>query len=343
MDSKAERPQARKHLSFARALQLARGSVLLLTASHLIACAADPTRVVPPTLTPNRACVAQTVVDERQAAHALGLLLDDWHDAAAKSDEARYFAHLAADSVFLGTDATERWSKEAFQAYAHPHFSAGRGWAMKAARRNIVVEPAGQLAYFDEELETRSLGPARGSGVLVLRDGVWKILQYNLAITVPNERFAQVRDALSLSPASPTSGAASDASRLLSGSWAGTATDGTAIEEHWTGDANGALLGMGRSKGGAFFEYLRLESRSGGKVVYVAQPMGKAPTEFVMKAPGVAGTLEFENLKHDYPKRIRYQEEKDGSLLVSIEGDAKQPKQSWVLKRTLLLPERSKR
>ena len=321
-----------------------RGSAgLILTASQLVACAADPVRIVPPTLTPNRACSAQTVVDERQAAHALGILLDDWHDAAAKSDETRYFAHLAADSIFLGTDATERWSKDAFQAYAHPHFSAGRGWVMKAARRNIVVEPAGQLAYFDEELETRSLGPARGSGVLVLRDGVWKILQYNLAITVPNERFAQVRDAISLdAPGSAGTGETSDASRLLSGSWVGAAADGSAIEEHWTADAKGALLGMGRSKGGAFFEYLRIENRAGGKVVYVAQPMGKAATEFVMKTPAVAGTLVFENLKHDYPKRISYQE-KDGSLLVSIEGDAKQPKESWLLKRTLLLPNRSKR
>ena len=51
-------------------------------------------------------------------------VLDDWHDAAASADEARYFGHLSSDSVFLGTDATERWDVAAFRAYAHPHFAA---------------------------------------------------------------------------------------------------------------------------------------------------------------------------------------------------------------------------
>src|SRR5271168_3840018 len=55
--------------------------------------------------------------------------LDDFHAAAAAADEARYFGHFAADGVFLGTDATERWTVDAFRAYAKPHFDAGRGWA----------------------------------------------------------------------------------------------------------------------------------------------------------------------------------------------------------------------
>src|SRR5437764_7752082 len=56
-------------------------------------------------------------------------MLDDWHDAAAKSDESRYFAHFADNAVFLGTDATERWNVPAFRAYAHPYFLQGKGWA----------------------------------------------------------------------------------------------------------------------------------------------------------------------------------------------------------------------
>ncbi|HQY65026.1 MAG TPA: serine hydrolase domain-containing protein, partial [Polyangiaceae bacterium] len=48
---------------------------------------------------------------------------------------------------------------------------------------------------------TRGLGPARGSGVLVREGGRYKILQYNLAITVPNERFASVKRLLAAPPA----------------------------------------------------------------------------------------------------------------------------------------------
>lgn len=127
-------------------------------------------------------------------------MLDDFHDAAAKADEARYFGHFAADGVFLGTDATERWDVAAFRAYAHPHFAKGKAWTMRATTRFVVVR--GDVAWFDEALETEKLGPARGSGVLVRRNGVFRIAQYNLAITVPNERFAAVRKLLE-GPAAP--------------------------------------------------------------------------------------------------------------------------------------------
>ena len=55
----------------------------------------------------------------------------------------------------------------------------------------------GDVAWFDEDLDAANLGPARGSGVLVRGDdGVWRIAHYNLAITVPNERFDRVRAVL---------------------------------------------------------------------------------------------------------------------------------------------------
>jgi len=128
------------------------------------------------------------------AEEAVGSALDDFHDAAAKADEDRYFAHFAPGGVFLGTDATERWEVPAFRAYAHPHFAKGKAWTFRAARRIVTVR--GDMAWFDEDLETQNLGPARGSGVLSLHDGKWLIDQYVLSITVPNERFRAVRDLL---------------------------------------------------------------------------------------------------------------------------------------------------
>ncbi len=128
---------------------------------------------------------------------AVGNVLDDFHAAAAAADEERYFGHFTVDGVFLGTDATERWGVEAFRAYAHPHFARGKAWTFRATRRDIELSRDTQIAWFDEDLETEGLGPARGTGVLRRgEDGRYRIAQYNLTITVPNERFREVRELL---------------------------------------------------------------------------------------------------------------------------------------------------
>lgn len=129
---------------------------------------------------------------------AIDAQLDDFHDAAARADEERYFAHFAPDGVFLGTDATERWNVAAFRAYAHPYFARGKAWSFRALRRAVTVR--GDMAWFDEDLETQNLGPARGSGVLSLHGGRWLVEQYVLSITIPNERFPAVRDLLKQPP-----------------------------------------------------------------------------------------------------------------------------------------------
>jgi hypothetical protein len=147
-----------------------------------------------------------TPVDRPGIERAVGKAIDDFHDAAARADEARYFAHFADDGVFLGTDATERWNVAAFRAYAHPRFASGKAWSFHATRRAVSVSTDGRFAYFDEDLATDRLGPARGSGVLAASSSGWKIEQYNLAVVVPNERFASVRallEAPATTPAAP--------------------------------------------------------------------------------------------------------------------------------------------
>lgn len=136
------------------------------------------------TTTPN------TDADER----AVTEVLDAWHAAAAAADEDAYFALFTPDGVFLGTDATERWDRDAFRAYAHPHFARGEAWDFHATRRAVTVRDG--YAFFDEDLVTEGLGPARGSGVLERTDAGWRIAQYNLALTIPNERFAEIRQVL---------------------------------------------------------------------------------------------------------------------------------------------------
>lgn len=143
----------------------------------------------PPSSALAEASAASPMLDDMNKASAT---LDRFHVAASAADEAAYFALFADGGVFLGTDAKERWTVPEFRAYAHPRFAAGKAWSFRASRRNVDVR--GQTAWFDEDLETEKLGPARGSGVLV-RDasGAWKVAQYNLSIPIPNERFAEVR------------------------------------------------------------------------------------------------------------------------------------------------------
>jgi ketosteroid isomerase-like protein len=121
-------------------------------------------------------------------------VLDDWHAAAAAAQEKRYFGHFAAGAVFLGTDATERWTVEEFRRYAHPHFAKGKAWSFKAVERHVAFSGDGSVAWFDEKLDTPNLGPSRGSGVLVRDKGAWKIAQYNLTIPIPNDLMKEVKD-----------------------------------------------------------------------------------------------------------------------------------------------------
>ncbi|MEO8191623.1 MAG: nuclear transport factor 2 family protein [Acidobacteriota bacterium] len=124
---------------------------------------------------------------------AVAKILDGWHAAAAAADEPRYFAHFAANGVFLGTDATERWTTEEFRRFAHPYFAKGKAWRFHARDRHVAFSPDGSVAWFDEALDTPNLGPARGSGVLVRSGPDWKIVQYNLSIPIPNDLTSEFK------------------------------------------------------------------------------------------------------------------------------------------------------
>lgn len=118
---------------------------------------------------------------------AVNAVLDDFHKAASVADEERYFGALSESAVFLGTDASERWTKNEFREFVHPYFSRGQGWTYEPIERHVTLSDDGTVAWFDEHLENSSYGTCRGTGALQFVDGVWKIEQYNLMIPVPNE------------------------------------------------------------------------------------------------------------------------------------------------------------
>jgi hypothetical protein len=94
------------------------------------------------------------------------------------------------------------------------------------------------------------------------------------------------------------------------------------VDEHWTVPFGGAMIGMSRTVAGGKmveFEYLRIVERADG-VFYISHPNARMPgTEFKLTrlAPNRAT---FENPQHDFPKRIHYQRNVDGSLTASIDG-----------------------
>jgi hypothetical protein len=139
----------------------------------------------------------------RANVQSIAEVLDGFHMAASKADEEAYFGAFAESAIFLGTDASERWDMAGFRAYVHPHFSQGRGFTYIPRARHIVVHESGQSAWFDELLDHENYGELRGSGVLVLEHGTWKIAQYNLTFTIPNAKSKSVVSILKESPAPP--------------------------------------------------------------------------------------------------------------------------------------------
>lgn len=122
-----------------------------------------------------------------EAKQQVNTVLDDWHHAAADADFERYFSHFASDSaIFMGTDATERWTVAEFKPWSKPYFDRGDAWNFTPVERHVYISDNGQIAWFDEKLDTPNLGPARGTGVLVQQDTTWKISHYNLSIPIPN-------------------------------------------------------------------------------------------------------------------------------------------------------------
>lgn len=118
------------------------------------------------------------------------VFLNNWHQAAANRDYKLYFALMADESVYIGTDATENWNKKDFMTWSKPYFDRGQAWDFTALERNIYVDDKGGIVWFDELLETQ-MGLCRGSGVVVREDGNWKIKHYVLSMTIPNDKVSE--------------------------------------------------------------------------------------------------------------------------------------------------------
>ena len=133
------------------------------------------------------ACVAQQHAD-------IHSFIDNWHKAAAEAKADVFFGSMAQDCIYIGTDKTERWTKEQFISFAKPYFDKGKAWDFKPYDRDLHVTSDGKSVWFSELLTTW-MGVCRGSGVLANENGRWVFKQYHLSVTVPNDL---IRDFITL-------------------------------------------------------------------------------------------------------------------------------------------------
>ncbi len=106
----------------------------------------------------------------------------------------------------------------------------------------------------------------------------------------------------------------------IAGCWTRALPDGV-NEEHWMKPAGGSMLGMSRTvRGGRTteFEFLRI-AEADGSLAYIAKPSGQAEASFPVKTLTEREVV-FENPKHDFPQRVIYRQNADGTVAARIEG-----------------------
>ncbi|MFD1551988.1 hypothetical protein DNU06_01190 [Putridiphycobacter roseus] len=120
--------------------------------------------------------------------------MDKWHQDVATFQLDAYFDFMHSSFIFLGTDPSERWTKEAFYTFAKPYFDKKSTWDFKVNWRNWYFSKDGKIAWFEESLDTW-MEECRGSGVLIYEDSKWQIAHYNLAVLIENDK---IKDFISL-------------------------------------------------------------------------------------------------------------------------------------------------
>lgn len=118
----------------------------------------------------------------------LDLLVNKWHSDVATINKDAYFQFMSEDFIFLGTDPTERWTKQEFYAFCLPFFEKGETWTFKPLKRSWYINDNEDVAWFEESLETW-MDECRGSGVLIKEKNQWKIAHYNLTVLIENDKI----------------------------------------------------------------------------------------------------------------------------------------------------------
>ncbi|RUA33415.1 MAG: hypothetical protein DSY77_10325 [Bacteroidetes bacterium] len=114
--------------------------------------------------------------------------MDNWHNAAATADEDVFFGSMTEDGVYLGTDKTEKWTRDEMAEWANEYFQKESAWSFTATERDVYFSEDGKTAWLNEKLDTW-MGVCKGTAVLVLKPEGWKIALYDLSVTIDNDKI----------------------------------------------------------------------------------------------------------------------------------------------------------
>jgi hypothetical protein len=107
----------------------------------------------------------------------------------------------------------------------------------------------------------------------------------------------------------------------LKGCWTSN-RNSRVITEHWMKPAGRTMLGISRTvaEGKTLeFEFMQIREETSGQILFIAKPSGQPEATFKL-IKGSAREVIFENPQHDFPQRVIYRLQTDGSLLGRIEG-----------------------
>lgn len=129
-------------------------------------------------------CYAQTEIKNIHG------LMNAWHEAAATANEDIFFGSMTDKGIYLGTDKTEKWTRDEMKEWSKEYFNRESAWDFTVLNRDIYLSKDGNTAWFNEKLDTW-MGVCKGTGVLVKQDNNWKIALYDLSVTVDNDNVQQ--------------------------------------------------------------------------------------------------------------------------------------------------------
>ena len=130
--------------------------------------------------------------ESTESKQAIVELLKKCRRAAEHADADAYFGCFDKKGIFFGTDGNERFTLPQLKAFLGPYFAQGIGWKHDVKQRHVYVGPHDEIGWFEEQTERVRIGPMRTTGVVRKTDNGWKIVQYNVAIVIPNEAVEQI-------------------------------------------------------------------------------------------------------------------------------------------------------
>jgi hypothetical protein len=121
----------------------------------------------------------------------------------------------------------------------------------------------------------------------------------------------------------------------LRGCWEATSPDRT-VEEHWMAPRGSSMVGVGRTMRGAeLVEYELIVIREqGDRLAYEAHPSGQPSAVFLSHTVSDSAVV-FQNLQHDFPKRIGYERSAPDGLTAWIDAgpDSERPRMEFAYRR----------